>query len=333
MPYKRTDAVSFADSHWNVPADDGIFWLSNTSVSIDQVRLHNILGKPYWMRAPIADGWNPFFVDNGTGAEKAVFRRVVGGITQEILINPWAGLADCAHFLSRCLKAGGITVTDEHARRGVPDLVKYLLRQPNAKILCEQVDTAPGQRVIDSGVFKPGDMIGYFNIDPAGDYGGAREYSHSAMYAGKINGKTDGGVTCHTVCRFPGRSWVEDSWWLKPPRHYTYTLIHFSDDDPAPNLVTAAALAGWWQLDYSARTEYYLMQSNGKVTYTRVAPTRGQTSVHVPAGTAFWFMAVNGEITFTWRKTGTVEVWTPAPGGGYTSKINGVIPGTLTKLF
>jgi hypothetical protein len=327
MAYKRTDAVSFADSHWNIPADDGIFWLSNQSVSISQVRLHNVIPTSSWKKAPVGDGWQPFFVDDGGGGEKAVFRRVVGGTTEEILINSWDGIADCAHFLSRCISAGGVKMNE----RGVPSLVNTLQSLPNTKTLCEKVVKEAGQRVVDSGVFKPGDMVGYFNIDPAGDYEGAKQYSHSAMYAGKIGGKTDGGITCHTICRFPGRSWVEDSWWLKPPGHYTYTLIHFSDDDPTPDPVKAAALPGWWQLDYAGRTEYYLMRS-GSVTYTKKAPTKGQTTVHLPEGTAYWFMAPNGEITFTWRKSGTVEVWTPA-GSGYTSKINGATPGVLTKLF
>jgi hypothetical protein len=327
MAYKRTDAVSFADTHWNTPADDGIFWLSNQSVSINQVRLRNVIPTSSWKKAPVGDGWQPFFVDDGSGGEKAVFRRVVSGTTEEILINPWEGIADCAHFLSRCITAGGVKINE----RGVPSLVNTLQGLPNTKTLCEKVVKEAGQRVINSGIFKPGDMVGYFNIDPAGDYGGAKQYSHSAMYAGKIGGKTDGGITCHTICRFPGRSWVEDSWWLKPPGHYTYTLIHFSDDDPTPDPVKAAALPGWWQLDYSGRTEYYLMRS-GSVTYTKKAPTKGQTTVHLPEGTAYWFMAPNGEITFTWRKSGTVEVWTPA-GSGYTSKINGAIPGVLTKLF
>jgi len=327
MAYKRPDAVNFADTHWNITADDGDFWLSNQSISISQVRLHDVIPTSSWKKAPVGEGWQPFFVDDGGGGEKAVFRRVVSGTTEEILINSWDGIADCAHFLSRCISAGGVKMNE----RGVPSLVNTLQSLPNTKTLCEKVVKEAGQRVIDSGVFKPGDMVGYFNIDPAGDYGGAKQYSHSAMYAGKIGGKTDGGITCHTICRFPGRSWVEDSWWLKPPGHYTYTLIHFSDDDPTPDPVKAAALPGWWQLDYAGRTEYYLMRS-GSVTYTKKAPTTGQTTVHLPEGTAYWFMAPNGEITFTWRKSGTVEVWTPA-GGGYTSKINGATPGVLTKLF
>jgi hypothetical protein len=326
MSFNRNDAVKFADKNWNVP--DKSFWLSNQEVDIEQVRRQNVIPTPFWQKAPAADGWQPFFVNDGLGGEKAVFRRVVGGVTEEILINPWAGIADCAHFLSKCLTAGGVKI----AEVSVPVLVNRLQARSDTKTLCERVATDAGQRVVNSGIFKPGDMIGYFNIDPKGDYGGQQAYSHSTMYAGKIGGKTDGGVTCHTICRFPGRSWVEDSWWLQPPGHYTYTLIHFSDDDPAPNPGSLDALAGWWQLDYSGRTEYYLIQKNGSAHYTKKAPSKSQSMMLAPEGSAYWFMAVSGEITFVWRKTGTVEVWTPDR-TGYKSKINGAIPGVLTQLF
>ena len=47
--------------------------------------------------------------------------------------------------------------------------------------------------------------------------------------------------------------------------HYTrHLLIHFSDDDPRPDPVKAAALPGWWQLDYSGRTEYYTVQAGNQ---------------------------------------------------------------------
>ena len=327
MSFSRTDAVNYADKHWNIPTNDGIFWLSNQGVMIEQVRQKNVIGTSFWKKAPAADGWQPFFVDDRAGGEKAVFRRVIGGITEEILINPWEGIADCAHFLSRCLTAGGAKI----AERGVPSLVNTLQAQSNTKTLCERVSGDAGQRVIDTGIFKPGDMIGYFNVDPKGDYGGAKQYAHSTMYVGKIGGKSDGGVTCHTICRFPGRSWVEDSWWLKPPGHYTYTLIHFADDDPVPNSGKAIALAGWWQLDYSGRTEYYLIHKSGSATYTKKAPTKGQTYVQSAEGSAYWFMPPSGRVTFIWRKSGTVEVWTP-DATGYKSLINGGIAGVLKKL-
>jgi hypothetical protein len=328
MGFDRKKAVDFADRHWNTPADDGLFWLSNEAVTIDRVRVANVIPTPLWKQAPAADGWQPFFVDDGSGGEKAVFRRVVGGITEEILINPWAGIADCAHFLSRCLTAGGLRI----AERGVPSLVAKLQFLSNTKTLCEKVDKVAGQRVIDTGIFKPGDMFGYFNVDPAGDYGGAKQYSHSTMFAGKIGGDTEGKVTCHTICRFPGRSWVEDRWWLKSPGHYKYTLIHFSDDDPVPVAAITKDLAGWWKLEYSGRTEYYLMQSNGFVQYTTNAPKKGQHGIGLAAGSAYWFMRTGNELTFIWRNSGTVEVWKP-DGGGFKSMINGIIPGVLTKLL
>jgi hypothetical protein len=327
MAYKRADAVKFAENHWNIPADDGLFWLSNEAVVIARVRETNTIGTPFWKRAPAADGWMPFFVDDGSGGEKAVFRRGSGPAMEEILINPWEGIADCAHFLSRCLTAGGAKISE----RGVPSLVNTLQARSDTKTLCEKVNKAAGQRVVDSGVFKPGDMIGYFNIDPAGDYGGARQYAHSGMYVGKIGGSRDGAISCHTICRFPGKSWVEDSWWLKPDGHYTYTLIHFADDDPIPDPATAKGIVGWWRLEYSGRTEYYLVNKNGTAAYSKRAPTKGQTVMHGAEGSAHWFTASDNKITFIWLKSGTVEVWTP-DGGGYKSMTNGVVPGVLTRL-
>jgi hypothetical protein len=120
MSFNRKSAVDYAEKHWNIPADDGVFWLSNQAVSIDKVRKSNVIGNATWKMAPVADGWQPFFVDDKGGGEKAVFRRVVAGKTEEILINPWEGIADCAHFLSRCLTTGGVKVDE----RGVTSLVR-----------------------------------------------------------------------------------------------------------------------------------------------------------------------------------------------------------------
>ncbi len=128
MGYTRKDAVDFADAHWNIPAD-GTFWLSDEEVVIDQVRMRNALRKPWWAKAPAGDGWQPFFVDDAGGGEKAVFRRVVAGVMQEILINPWEGIADCAHFLSRCLTEGGLSVNE----LSVPKMVAKLQGKSNVK--------------------------------------------------------------------------------------------------------------------------------------------------------------------------------------------------------
>ena len=260
-----------------------------------------------------------------------MFQRTVGGLTQEKIINGWDGLADCAHFLSQCLSAGGATTKEW----GVTELVQSLQGRRDTKTLCERVAQGPAQRVIDSGVFKPGDMIGYFNVDPDGDYDGRLAYSHSTMFADRPNATDDGRVTCHTVARFPGKTWagVEDRWWLHTG--YTYTLIHFNVDDPAPNLSRTAALEGWWQLQYSGRTEYYYIFKDGRARYTKKPPKSAKEQLNIANGSAHWFMESTGKITFIWRATGTVEVWSPVPPqlSDYSSLINSVTPGVVSRLF
>ena len=319
MAYDRDAAVKYADKHWNIPCDDGVFWLTNDVVKIETQRKE--------LKAPAADGWQPMFVKgDGSQPEKAVFRRTKGGVTEEKIINDWVGLADCAHYLSKCLSAGGAKVNE----RGVRELVNTLQARADTKTLCEKVPRAGAQRVIDTGIFKKGDMLGYFNIDPKGDFGRLNSYTHSTMYVGKLDAAGVGGVTCHTVARFPPRSWVNDSWWLHDG--YKYTLIHFTSDDTTPTPSKALELQGWWQLVYAGKTEYYYVFKDGRARYTTIAPKSAKAQIHAPDNSAYWF--VDGDkVTFIWRNSGTVEVWSPTAGGGYSSMTNGVTPGTLTRVF
>ena len=322
MAYDRDAAVKYAEAHWNVPCDDGVLWLSNEALRIDTLRKQ--------LHAPAADGWQPMFVKgDGSDPEKAVFRRTVGSHVEEKLINGWAGLADCAHFLSRCLSAGGAKINE----RGVTELVNTLQARTDTKTLCDRVARDGAQRVIDTGVLKKGDMVGYFNVSPTGDYGGRIAYAHSTMYVGKLDTAAIGGVTCHTVARFPPKSWVNDSWWLHDG--YVYTLIHFADDDPKPNPARANALDGWWKLTYAARTEYYYIFKDGRARYSKIAPKSAKDAMHAMEGTAYWFMDGSGKITFIWKASGTVEVWTPDTKDltTYSSMINTSTPGVVTKLF
>ncbi len=321
MAYDRDKAIQYAEKYWNIPCDDGVFWLTNERISVAQKRKE--------LKAPEADGWVAMFVKgDGTDPEKAVFRRTAGGVTYEKIINGWDGLADCAHYLSRCLTAGGAKVDE----RGVTSLVNTLQARSDTKTLCEKVAKEKAQRVIDTGIFKKGDMVGYFNTASDGDFGGRLAYTHSTMYAGKLDRAGIGGVTCHTVARFPPKSWVHDSWWLHDG--YVYTLIHFTSDDPAPDLLKAEALAGWWKLEYSSRTEYYLVSKSGSAKYSKRAPKKATDNIHPVEGSAYWFMDSVGKITYIWRSTGTVEVWTPKRGrAGYDSLINDFTPGVVTRLF
>src|SRR5207245_2574933 len=128
------------------------------------------------LNAPAKDGWEMRFVPDGDGAEEAVFIRPknpgetipdLPGTWERKLIHGWKGLADCAHYLSKCLQAGGLTTVNE---RGVRGLVQTLQDRTDTKTLADVVPQAAAQRVIDTDIFKPGDMIGYFNISPTGDF-------------------------------------------------------------------------------------------------------------------------------------------------------------------
>ena len=321
MPFKRDDAVRYAEKYWNIPCDDGIFWLTDERINIARKRTE--------LKAAEADGWKAMFVKgDGNEPEKAVFRRSVGGVIEEKIINPWAGLADCAHYLSRCLSAGGASVDE----RGVRSLVNTLQERQDTKTLCDRVSKERAQKVIDSGIFKKGDMLGYYNVSPDGDFGGRQSYTHSTMYVGKLDRAGVGGVTCHTVARFPPHSWVNDSWWLHDG--YTYTLIHFTSDDVKPDVAKLSELNGWWKLEYAAVTEYYYLFKDGRARYFKKAPKSAKDSTNAFAGAAYWFVDGLGKITFLWSSTGTVEVWTPgADTLKYKSLINASIPGTAAKLF
>jgi hypothetical protein len=80
MAYDRDAAVSHADTHWNIPCDDGKFGLTNDRPAVATKRKE--------LHAPAADRWQPMFVDDGmhadgTHAEKFVFRRTVGAVTED----------------------------------------------------------------------------------------------------------------------------------------------------------------------------------------------------------------------------------------------------------
>jgi hypothetical protein len=202
MHYRRDAAIAYARRYWDRPCDDGVFWCSDHVVEIANERKH--------LKAPVEDGWEARFVPDGHEAEHAVFQRSVRGAIEEKVIQRWEGLADCAHFLSRCIQAGGLRISEI----SVPKMIAHIKGRSDVKVLAEQVTRAQGQRVVDTGLLKKGDMVGYFNIDPEGDYGGKRQYSHSTMYVGKLNPADDGRITCHTKSRFEGLSAYPDQWHL-----------------------------------------------------------------------------------------------------------------------
>ena len=328
MSFDRSQAVKFASDHWDRQCDDGIFWLSNEAVNVEAKRKE--------LHAPAKDGWEMRFVPDGAGAEEAVFLRPnpkgvaipdLAGTWDRILIQGWAGLADCAHYLSHCLQAGGLKTIDE---RGVKMLVHALQARSDTKTLAEVVPREAAQRVIDTDLFKPGDMIGYFNISPTGDYGGKQDYTHSTMYVGKDPAKKKGRVTCHSKSRFMDR-YHDDEWFLDAG-DYKYTLIHIASDDPPLNKATQDRLKGWWTVQYGANKEYYHFAANGTVQFTNHEPKKDTPHVQVPMGHAYWLE--KGDLVFVfWKQWGVVDVLNLATKGPKVPFSEDGVTGSATRLF
>ncbi len=321
MAYNRSAATTYAGNFWDRPCDDGVVWLTNASINIEAQRRAK--------HAPAADGWEARFVDDGSGAEMLAFVKSAPPAT--IPIQGWDGLADCAHFASKCLQAGGVHIFD----LGVPSLIGKLQARPDTKTLAERVNRVAGQRVVDSGILKPGDIIAYFNIAPDGDYDGAQAYSHSTMFHGKLNSSDDGRVTCHTISRSgTGRSSntrYPDNWWLHDG--YTYTFIHFSVDDNPITSFMQQILEGWWRVDWAGKSYFYHILRDGRARYTFKPPSSENTQLSpgMAVNSAYIFQNLN-TFTFVWRKTGTIERWTPGPGDDWIVTIDG-FSGSATKLF
>jgi hypothetical protein len=318
MKLKRDDAVAYAAKYWCQPCDDGYFMLNSKPVYIDQKRKE--------LNAPASEGWTPVFVADFNSAgkikeETAVFQKANG---DEKLISPWKELADCAHFICRCLKAGDVTVHE----MSVPALVKKLRGRSDTKTLGLRLTRAQAQRVLDTNMFRKGDVIAYFNVHPEGDYSGKEEYTHSALYLGQED-STNGQIACHTACRY--KQWpANDEWWLKDG-YYEYTLIHFTSGDPVAK--DADHLQGWWKVDYFGKTEYYRLAKNGAAQWTYTAPKAATDEIDANKKRKGYWFQWPGKVRLCWRSTGTVEKWDVTSRKNVYSITVNDHAGTATKMF
>ena len=321
MPINRDAAIDYARKHWNRVTDDDKFWTSDEEISV--------AAKRRSMNAPASEGWDVFFVSNGDDGENAVFRRTVNGSVEEkpSPVATWDQLDDCTHYVSRCLIREGIALTETPRAN---ELALAMINSAKAKTLALKTTQEEGQKIIDSGAFKPGDLVAYFT--PSKD-----RYTHTAMFVGK---QTDdpsdpGGITCHTVCRFEGltKAWngATDDGWFLDVGELAYTLIHFSDDDPAIAVATREWLPGWWQTG----NDFYFVRDDGHAFATNTRPTKASSTLQTGTSVGYYFER-DGDVVFVWRKPGSkaqVERWT-APSGiqQATLEIDGA-RADLTRLF
>jgi hypothetical protein len=279
------------------------------------------------LNAPASEGWEAVFVPEfnagGTLAgESAVFQKANG---DEKLIHGWNGLADCAHFICKCLDAGGVKIHE----MSVPVLVDKLRKRTDVKLLGIRLNREQAQRVLNTTMFRKGDVIAYFNINPQGDYNGKKDYTHSTLYLGQDESEA-GHIACHTVCRHKHRP-KNDEWWLKDG-YYEYTLIHFTSGDAARK--DADHLKGWWKITYFGKTEYYRLFKDGVARWTYTAPKAATDQIDKNSKRkGHWFQSHNQRLRLCWQSTGTVENWKlDGRKNVYQITINDHA-GTATKMF
>jgi hypothetical protein len=238
------------------------------------------------------------------------------------------GLDDCTHYVCRCLLKEGVTLKETPR---ADELSNALINSHQTKTLAVQTSRLEGQKIVDSGVFKPGDFIGYYS-SPKG------RYDHTAMFVGRQKGGASdpGGITCHTVCRFQGLSakWngaTDDNWFLHEEDGQSFTLVHFSADDAPISGLTLRWLPGWWKVG----TEFYFVRKNGSAYTAAHAPRKATDEVHKPVPDGYYFDQMAG-VTFTWKKPHAkihVERWSMPPNGELpTIKADG-LPVQVQRLF
>jgi len=320
VPIDRKAAVDYAKKFWNRVADDDKFWISNTVVSL--------AAKRKSMHAPASDGWEAFFVANGSGGENAVFRRTVGGKTEEMPdpIATWDDLDDCTHYVCRCLIKEGISLKETPRAN---ELAEAMINSAATKTLALKTTKEEGQKVIDSGMFKPGDLVAYYTEKKG-------RYTHSAMFVGKQTSDPGdpGGITCHTLCRFEGlsKAWngaSDDAWFLHGG--LSYTLLHFSEDDPKTSAATLKWLPGWWKIG----SDFYFVSDHGRAYATHAKPTKASQKLLAGNSVGYYFEA-DKDVVFVWRKpAGKVQVerWTaPTNTKEASLKIDGSTA-SVTRVF
>ena len=163
----RTAALDFAEKNWDRPCTDDDQIMVRGGVGFKQVS-----AERKRLDAPVSGGWEARFVYNGRTddqrGDEAVFIKALpaadpGGVTIPDLpgrwlkktIQEWAGLNDCAHYLSRCLINGKAGVPEVEK---VGPLIENLIKLPptKAKTLVEKVPKSAGHASSTPVFFSPG---------------------------------------------------------------------------------------------------------------------------------------------------------------------------------
>jgi hypothetical protein len=309
-------ATAHADNFWFRPCADDTVWTKTRPINLAQeARAHGKnpgewVGRFLFYDAPVGESEGLYLIpaaEATLGAIKArgfradrfptrIFlcswpdshKEVESGLTPK-----YTGLNDCSHFVSECLKAGGLGAVGSTT---AAQLVANLRARADTKTLALNVPKAVARRIGNSEIMAPGDVIAFSN--------GVR-FRHTTLFLG------DRKIAMHTSANHPsmGVFATEEKGenWLKSANssHPLVTLIHFNhaDRDPA----RAPWLPGWWEVTINGSTFFYHFTATGKAAWTSQRPS----SLAVPPGQAggqgYWFVNSDGNVNVCWRDTGTLD--------------------------
>jgi hypothetical protein len=326
----RSDVQTYVNKYWDVPCDDGVV------ESIPYTQLLQTARQGLRRSGEDPAQWKPVFLRNyndhdgtpqcaaGCTSEELYLIRqtlypTLGGVaydkdrigaSDKVFLQGWKGLLDCAHYVSRCLSAGGVAMNTGY----VPTLVSSLRNLRDTRTLGMHVAKAKAQNILNTGIMKTGDVIAYAHHD--------QHYYHSAVYMGS------GQISCHTMSRSPS---FDGAWYIHPT-DYLYTLIHFTQGDTNPATL-GSRLAGWWEVVWRGRSYFYYYEANGKVRYTTARPASTSQTLHHGESNGYWFDQGSGQFVICWTSTGSVEQFRLDAGGtSQQGKWDGVEPLSGTKL-
>ncbi len=320
------DAIkAHADAYWYRPCRDGNVWLWSAPIVVSAEMQRRGLSSAEWTavflnydEARYIDGL--YLVRNSLIPVLPQRQYYAGNLPAAdcIQVRGWAGLNDCAHFVSECLTAGRVSVW----HLGVGGLVQKLRELGDTRTLGYFVDADAAERIIGSGIMKPGDVIAFGTSHKTFSHG------HSTIFMG------DGKVANHSHLNHPsftgGKGWFGGGVWrpyTEPTTgHPLVILIHFSDDD-APR---SPATAGWWRMTWRSQTYYYYFERSGRAYWTRRAPVTRVAGPGAFEGRGYWFDFTT-QVKIAWTATGTLEVHS-RQGVGMTGVVNDTEAITGSKM-
>lgn len=311
-----TLAVVHAANFWFRPCADNTVWTKTRAINITQEALALRLPPAEWAGRFLFMPEGKFLIEGlylipaaqaGIGTLKARgFRSAKfrdrkflcswhdAGKTDDDGLKPkYHGLNDCAHFVSECMKAGGVTGVGSTS---AAQLVANLRARADTKTLALNVSKGVAKRIVNSGIMTPGDVIAFSD--------GSR-FRHATLFLG------DKSIAMHTAINHPALDIFEEEEegenWMKSANttHPLVTLIHFNHRDPDPALTPW--LPGWWQVTIGGMTFFYHFTNTGKAAWTSQPPTNLAAPPAQPGGKGYWFGTADGNAEVCWRDTGTLD--------------------------